>query len=171
MATRSSLLYFVIADLGRLDPMYQYSLSYFQQLFKYCIDVSDKADSVQSRLQILMDYISYFVYLQVSRGLFAQHRLVFSFLICTAIMRHSSSIHDSEWNFLLRGCGAQTGKLELGPCPSVPWLSAKSWELLNGLQRLIPARFDGFVASFEEHLEEWGAWAASPAPHTVQLPR
>ena len=170
VATRSSLLYFVIADLGRLDPMYQYSLSYFQQLFKYCIDVSEKADSVQNRLQILMDYISYFVYLQVSRGLFAQHRLVFSFLICTAIMRHSSSINDAEWNFLLRGCGAQTGKLELGPCPVAPWLSAKAWELLNGLQRLIPARFDGFVASFEENLEDWGAWAAAAAPHTEQLP-
>ena len=32
VATRGSLIYFVIADLGRLDPMYQYSLSYFNKV-------------------------------------------------------------------------------------------------------------------------------------------
>ena len=170
VATRSSLLYFVIADLGRLDPMYQYSLSYFQLQFNYCIDVSEKADDVQSRLFILMDYISYFLYLQVSRGLFEEHRLVFSFLICTAIMRHSTSISDAEWNFLLRGCGAQTGKMEVGARPDVPWLPAKAWELVHGLEKLVPKRFDGFVAAFGEDLNSWSDWVSSEAPHTVQLP-
>ena len=40
VATRGSLIYFVISDLGRLDPMYQYSLSYFSSLFEYCLEVS-----------------------------------------------------------------------------------------------------------------------------------
>ena len=92
VATRGSLIYFVVADLGRLDPMYQYSLSYFNKLFNYCIDVADKSDDLQERLSILIDYISYFVYLQVSRGLFEAHRLIFSFLICTSIMRHRGDI-------------------------------------------------------------------------------
>ena len=35
---RGSILYFVIADLALIDPMYQYSLSYFTQLFNYCHD-------------------------------------------------------------------------------------------------------------------------------------
>ena len=33
VAKRASLLYFVIADLGFVDPMYQYSLQWFTQLF------------------------------------------------------------------------------------------------------------------------------------------
>ena len=40
MATRGSLVYFVIADLAQMDPMYQYSLEYFKKLYNYCIDVS-----------------------------------------------------------------------------------------------------------------------------------
>ncbi|CAD7958097.1 unnamed protein product, partial [Amoebophrya sp. A120] len=33
LAIRGSLLYFVIADLAKIDAMYQFSLAYFQQLF------------------------------------------------------------------------------------------------------------------------------------------
>ena len=33
VATRGSILYFVIADLALIDPMYQYSLIYVKRLF------------------------------------------------------------------------------------------------------------------------------------------
>lgn len=32
VATRGSVLYFVVADLAEIDPMYQYSLKYFNQV-------------------------------------------------------------------------------------------------------------------------------------------
>jgi dynein heavy chain len=37
VAIRGSVLYFVIADLGRIDPMYQNSLSYVKSLFNKAI--------------------------------------------------------------------------------------------------------------------------------------
>lgn len=33
VAARASLLFFVISDLGSVDPMYQYSLAWFNSLF------------------------------------------------------------------------------------------------------------------------------------------
>jgi dynein heavy chain len=33
VARRGSVLYFVIADIGLIDPMYQYSLEFFGRLF------------------------------------------------------------------------------------------------------------------------------------------
>ena len=111
VATRGSIIYFVISDLGRLDPMYQYSLSYFTDLFNYCLEVSDKSDVLQERLDILLDYISYFVFLTVSRGLFGQHKLIYSFLITASIMRQAGDIPPAEWSFLLRGAGAMTGQI------------------------------------------------------------
>lgn len=32
VATRGSVLYFVVAQLAEIDPMYQYSLKYFSQV-------------------------------------------------------------------------------------------------------------------------------------------
>ena len=43
VAERGSILYFVIADLAGIDPMYQYSLSYFLRLFTKIIQTSEKA--------------------------------------------------------------------------------------------------------------------------------
>jgi dynein heavy chain len=37
VAERGSILYFVIADLAGIDPMYQYSLLYFLRLFNTII--------------------------------------------------------------------------------------------------------------------------------------
>lgn len=37
VATRGSILYFVIADLAGIDPMYQYSLVYVKKLFNSAI--------------------------------------------------------------------------------------------------------------------------------------
>jgi dynein heavy chain len=42
VATRGSIIYFVIADLALIDPMYQYSLEYYAILFNRCIIEADK---------------------------------------------------------------------------------------------------------------------------------
>ena len=44
------------------------------------------------------------LYLSLSlRGLFEEHKIVFSFMLCVDIMRQAGLISDSEWNFFLRG--------------------------------------------------------------------
>jgi dynein heavy chain len=40
VAVRGSILYFVIADLAGIDPMYQYSLVYIKRLFNKAIEMS-----------------------------------------------------------------------------------------------------------------------------------
>lgn len=104
-ATRGSLLYFVVADLALVSPMYQYSLVYFIKMFNYCIQASEKSEDVPVRLGILSEFVTRFMFTNIQRGLFEEHKLLFVFLMCVAIFRHPSSreISDDEWNFLLRG--------------------------------------------------------------------
>jgi dynein heavy chain, axonemal len=44
VARRGSILYFVIADLALIDPMYQYSLEFFSRLFGRRLEKSEKSD-------------------------------------------------------------------------------------------------------------------------------
>jgi dynein heavy chain len=37
VATRGAVLYFVVAQLADINPMYQYSLKYFNQVCKHCL--------------------------------------------------------------------------------------------------------------------------------------
>ena len=46
VAQQASCLFFVISDLNNIDPMYQYSLVYFIDLFTQSIIKSDKSDNI-----------------------------------------------------------------------------------------------------------------------------
>lgn len=89
VAIRGSILYFVIADLAGIDPMYQYSLGYIKRLFNQAIEKSQKSKDLEQRLAILIDNITALLYTNVSRGLFEAHKIIFSFLIITSINRNS----------------------------------------------------------------------------------
>ncbi|XP_065162410.1 dynein axonemal heavy chain 6 isoform X2 [Atheta coriaria] len=104
VATRGSILYFVVAQLADIDPMYQYSLKYFNQVFNSVIENTEKVDdNLDKRLHTLYVEITLAIYTNVSRGLFERHKLVYSFMLCVAILKESQQIKESQYNFLLRG--------------------------------------------------------------------
>ena len=67
MAARGSVMYFVVALLAEVDPMYQYSLKYFNQLFNTCIEQSETSTDLQKRLNILLKNTTITVYNNVAR--------------------------------------------------------------------------------------------------------
>lgn len=46
VATQGSVMYFVIASLSEIDPMYQYSLKYFKQVTAFLLGLPCKASWV-----------------------------------------------------------------------------------------------------------------------------
>ena len=49
IAVHSSILFFSIADLANIEPMYQYSLPWYINLFMNSIDASEKSDKLEER--------------------------------------------------------------------------------------------------------------------------
>uniref|UniRef100_A0A9J8BJA1 Dynein, axonemal, heavy chain 6 n=1 Tax=Cyprinus carpio carpio TaxID=630221 RepID=A0A9J8BJA1_CYPCA len=131
VATRGSIMYFVIASLSEIDPMYQFSLKYFKQLFNNTIESSEKHRDLSMRLQILLDQTLLSAYKNVSRGLFEQHKAIYSFMLCVEIMMQRGEISQQEWQYFLRGAGAMEK-------PEVPWLSDFAWETCCNLEDRLP---------------------------------
>ena len=104
-AVRGAVLFFVVADMAVISPMYQYSLSYFTRLFVHCIDASPVSDNVADRLDNLNTFTTQYLFENVQRGLFEDHKTIFSFLICTSILRRSpcQEITEKEWSLFTRG--------------------------------------------------------------------
>mgnify|MGYP003960777073 FL=1 len=95
-STRGSILYFIITDLGNVDPMYQYSLEYFQKVFKQCIKDAAPSANLDERLKNLISYQTSTIYSNICRGLFVTHRLTFSLIICKGIMVAEGNMMEKE---------------------------------------------------------------------------
>lgn len=61
-AERASILFFVLNDMGMIDPMYQFSLDAYIDLFKLSIDKSQRSQKLEDRIANLNEYHTYAVY-------------------------------------------------------------------------------------------------------------
>ncbi|XP_075946793.1 dynein axonemal heavy chain 6 [Anarhichas minor] len=165
VATRGSVLYFVIASLSEIDPMYQFSLKYFKQLFNSTIETSEKSSVLEDRLQILLDQILLISYINVSRGLFEQHKLIYSFMLCIEVMRQRGEISDAEWQHFQKG--SVSLEKDNAERPDVPWLSDFYWHTCCELEDTLPC-FKGIskeITRTSIHIE-LGRFQASINPET-----
>ena len=55
------------------------------------------------RIQTLTHDVTYAIYANICRGLFENHKLIYSFLVATSIAKQNGDLSEAEFNFLLRG--------------------------------------------------------------------
>ena len=67
IAIHSSILFFTITDLANIEPMYQYSLPWFVNLYNNAIENAERSDNVVTRLEHLENYFTYSLYCNVCR--------------------------------------------------------------------------------------------------------
>jgi len=169
VATAGSILYFVIADLSNINPMYQFSLFYFVRLFNRCIDMAQKSDEIDVRMQYLKRSIIQSIFINVCRGLFEDDKLTFSFIIASAFQRHTGEVTNAEWSLLLRGVGL----LDMSQKPANPdpdWLTEKQWELVYGVQCTSSDRCADLCEHINHYLDDWKDWASGDDPEKTPLP-
>lgn len=87
VAKRASLLYFCISDMASVDPMYQYSLPWFIQLFVRAMKSAEPAEQLHQRILNINNYFTYSLYINICRSLFEKHKLMFSLILCVKILQ------------------------------------------------------------------------------------
>jgi dynein heavy chain len=165
VAVRTRILFFSITELSNIDPMYQYSLNWFMNLFISAIQNSEKSDNVDQRLKNLNEFFTYSLYTNVCRSLFEKDKLLFSFLLSIRILMDNNKINLDEYKFLLTG-GAGAEKNMPNPAPD--WLSERSWSEILSLSTL--ARFKGIEVDFGFYVTQFRQIFDSLEPHLEDLP-
>ncbi len=90
-------LYFVINDLGNIEPTYQWSLEFYIRLFlqsiqmikEMAIEKNQKVDKIIEQFQLLL-------YESICRSLLEKDKIIFSFLLCLKIMETEKKISSEE---------------------------------------------------------------------------
>ncbi|KAK9508782.1 hypothetical protein O3M35_006257 [Rhynocoris fuscipes] len=150
VSKHSSVLFFCISELANIDPMYQYSLVWFINLYFQAIKNSEKSDVLEKRMKFLNDYFTLSIYRNVCRSLFEKDKLTFSFVLCIGIDRAKGLIDEELFTFLLTG-GVALENPYKNPSPS--WLTEKSWGEVVRASHL--HNLENFRNSVENSNKKW----------------
>ncbi|KAJ3090810.1 hypothetical protein HK102_002597 [Quaeritorhiza haematococci] len=163
VAARSSLLYFLLNDLWKIHPMYQYSLSAYKVVFKTAINRAEASDDIKERVAALIDSITHLVFTYTSRGLFERDKLIFLAQMTFQILIAQGDMDMQELDFLLRGTKV------MNVSSPFDWLSHSSWGMVKALSNL--EVFRNLASDIEGSSKQWKKYCDNESPENEKLPQ
>ncbi|BFZ02963.1 hypothetical protein BsWGS_06002 [Bradybaena similaris] len=162
-ATRASLLYFVMNDLYKINPMYQFSLKAFSVVFDKAIDRAEASEELKQRVTNLIDCITYSVYTYTTRGLFEKDKLIFSTQMTFLILLMNKQLNPVELDFLLR--------FPFVPNLTTPvdFLNNNSWGGIKALSSM--EEFRNLDRDIEGSAKRWKKFVESECPEKEKFPQ
>jgi len=173
IATRGAILYFVLVDIAKIDPMYQYSFSFLKKLFNDALNLPEPVPKeIEDKKIKMISNITKVVYRNICRGLFEVHKLTFSFLIASQISLKTGKITQEEWDYFIRGAGViskKGGPSIMNPLPAL--INEAAWSLALLVDEKHKS-FLGIVTSLSQNALQWNQFAnlKNPCAEPKKMP-
>ncbi|XP_076299453.1 dynein axonemal heavy chain 10-like [Lasioglossum baleicum] len=167
VAQRGAILFFVLADMATVNPMYQYSLISYVEVFGFSLKKSLPDPTLQKRLANIITTLTKNVYDYGCTGIFERHKLLFSFQICTRLKLSTEQITQAELDFFIKGSIALEKAAMINP---TDWLPATGWLDILKLSKDFPDTFGLLPEQLQQYDEEWQQWYDLDGPESVDFP-
>ncbi|XP_076310266.1 dynein axonemal heavy chain 8-like [Tachypleus tridentatus] len=166
VAARGSILYFLICDISMVNVMYQTSLIQFLELFDMAMRNSEKSPIAAKRIRNINEYLTYEVFKYTCRGLYKNHKFLFTLLLTLKIDMQQGNISHEEFEILIKGGAA----LDLKAVPPKPakWMTDISWLNLVELSKL--QQFQEILTKVKKNEKSWKSWYEKDAPEEEEIP-
>eukprot|EP00064_Thunnus_orientalis_P004446 superscaffoldBa00000405_g4458 len=166
VASRGSILYFLITEMSMVNVMYQTSLGQFLKIFDLSLARSEKSSKTQKRIANIIEHLTYEVFRYTVRGLYENHKFIFTLLLALKIDLQNNRIEHNKFQILIKGGAA----LDLKTCPSKPfsWILDMVWLNLVELSKL--QQFSNIINQVSQNGKAWKAWLNADAPEECVIP-
>lgn len=166
VATRGSILYFLIVEMSQVNYMYQSSLKQFLHLFDGSISKANRTHNIQERVLSILNTLNREVWMATIRGLYEQHQFLFTLLMAIKIDLQAGTISHAEMMKFVKG-GASLDLNAVLPKP-FKWIVDFSWLNLVELSSL-PA-FTDILVQVQENERDWRTWVEKEKPEQEEFP-
>uniref|UniRef100_A0A8C4HHK8 Dynein axonemal heavy chain 11 n=1 Tax=Dicentrarchus labrax TaxID=13489 RepID=A0A8C4HHK8_DICLA len=163
VAVRASLLYFIMNDLNKINPMYQFSLKAFNVVFHKAVAMAEASEDVKSRVNTLIDCVTYSTFNYISRGLFERDKLTFTAQLAFQLLLMSKEIDVRELDFLLRF------NIEHSYVSPLDFLSNTAWSAIKVMS--FTDEFRGLDRDIEGSPKRWKKMVESECPEKEKFPQ
>ncbi|XP_068269716.1 LOW QUALITY PROTEIN: dynein axonemal heavy chain 17 [Nyctibius grandis] len=162
-AERASLLYFILSDLNKINPMYQFSLKAFHGVFERAIEHTAPSDDTKQRVINLTDEITYSVYTYTARGLFERDKLIFLAQVAFQVLAIKKEVSPEELDFLLRFPS------KAGVASPVDFLQPQGWGAIQVLSET--EEFKSLDSDIKGSAKRWKKFVESEVPEKEVFPK
>lgn len=141
VATRGSILYFLIVEMSDVNVMYQNSLKQFLVIFDNSITKSTKSNNTEERINNILKYLTYEIWAFTSRSLYERHKQLYTLLLAIKIDYNKGIITHEEFLAFVKG-GASLDLNAVTPKPfrwilDITWLNLVEISKLNTFSDLL----------------------------------
>ncbi|CAG9462434.1 unnamed protein product [Pedinophyceae sp. YPF-701] len=166
VAHRAALIYFLIAQFSTVNVMYQTSLKQFEELYDQSIEHSEKAAMPSKRIQNIIDFMTYHIYIYIQRGLFERHKLTFALMLTNKILVSAGAVKHRDVDIFIKGGGA----LDINAVRKKPkeWIPDSVW--LNVVALSGMEAFSDIQDRVAGNDNLWKAWYDLEAPEAERIP-
>uniref|UniRef100_A0A8C6C0I2 Dynein axonemal heavy chain 9 n=1 Tax=Monodon monoceros TaxID=40151 RepID=A0A8C6C0I2_MONMO len=162
-AARASLLYFIMNDLGRIHPIYRFSLKAFNIVFQKAVEKAAPNESLKERVANLIDSITFSMHQYTTRGLFECDKLTYLSQLTFQILLLNQEVSAAELDFLLRS------PVQTDVTSPVEFLSHQAWGGIKALSSM--EEFCNLDRDIEGSAKGWKKFVESECPEKEKFPQ
>ena len=166
VATRGSILYFLIVEMSMVNVMYQTSLKQFLGIFDLSMERAAKSPITSKRISNVIDTLTFESFRYTIRGLYEEHKFMFTLLVTLKIDLNTKRIKPDEFNVLIKG-GAALNMNDVEPKPK-KWILDMAWLNLCELSKL--PQFNQILQQVGRNDKAWKQWFDEDAPEEATIP-